>query len=715
MVGVAAGDEAAVRRSVKYLAVHAPQPITVVRLQRAGAYGFNELIAQSADVLVLLEAGAIVGPRWLELLTAALARPGVGLAGPSTNRAGNEQGCVVAGGGLGPEAGAEQLRAVRRDAALLRRRFGSAARTLAPVYSLGDFCYAVRREVIDVIGPADPAYGDGPGWEVDYNIRAARAGFSGVWVGGAYVCRTAPVPDPEPVVQRAAPPTNPSPGRPIERSSALAAPRSPLVSCVMPTRNRPEFAAQAVRYFLTQDYPNRELIVVDDDDSVAAKLPSDPRIRVVHSDAAPRTGRHTIGALRNTGCAAAKGGIIVCWDDDDWHGPTRVSDQVAPILSGAADVTGLADVDWFEPATGRAWRLTPELHRRLLCRNVYGGTIAFRRSLWRRFRFPDKSLAEDAQFLERAVRSGARLLRLSGDGRYAYIRHQQNSWRLVPGQAVLRAGWIPIPVPALPAHDLAFYASLARPDLQLGANPLVSCIMPTWNRRAYVGQAIEYFLRQDYPAKELVILDDGDDPIGDLVPNHSGIGYHRLERRTVLGAKRNLACELATGDLIAHWDDDDWQAPRRLSVQASRLGGGEADLCGAGSLLFWDPQGNRAWRYSWPTGRRQWAAGASLCYPKSLWQRTPFSEVPTGEDTRFVWQSAVRQLADVRDENCVVGLVHAANTVPKVGRGAYWTRAGISEVTRCLRSDVEFYQGLGRTPQIPSAASSSPSPFRPPV
>ena len=447
------------------------------------------------------------------------------------------------------------------------------------------------------------------------------------------------------------------------------------------------------------------MIVEDGSDYLATRLPTDPRIRLIRCDRHPAPAGTPSGALRNTGTAAASGDIIVCWDDDDWHGPTRISDQVGPILAGVADLTGLADIEWFEPATGRAWRLTPELHRRLLRRNVYGGTIAFRRSLWRRFPFPDRSLAEDAEFLECAVRNGARLQRLSGDGRYVYIRHEQNSWRLIPGQAVLRAGWTPIPAPALPSEDLAFYARLTRPGLELKANPLVSCIMPTRNRRGYVARAIEYFLRQDYPAKELVILDDGDDPIDDLVPEVPGIGYHRLEHRTVLGAKRNLACELATGDLIAHWDDDDWQAPDRLSLQASRLSGGDADLCGAGSLLFWDPQGNRAWRYTWPNGRRVWAVGTSLCYPKSLWRRTPFSEVPTGEDTRFIWQSAVSRLADVRDENCVVGLIHAANTVPKTGRGAYWARAGISEVTRCLGSDVEFYQGLRPTPQVASAAS----------
>jgi glycosyltransferase involved in cell wall biosynthesis len=39
---------------------------------------------------------------------------------------------------------------------------------------------------------------------------------------------------------------------------------------------------------------------------------------------------------------------------------------------------------------------------------------------------------------------------------------------------------------------------------------LVSCIMPTFNRRAFVPQAIRYFLRQDFEHKELIIVDDGD-------------------------------------------------------------------------------------------------------------------------------------------------------------------------------------------------------------
>ncbi len=38
----------------------------------------------------------------------------------------------------------------------------------------------------------------------------------------------------------------------------------PLVSCVMATGNRTRFIPQALRCFLRQTYPNRELLVIDD-------------------------------------------------------------------------------------------------------------------------------------------------------------------------------------------------------------------------------------------------------------------------------------------------------------------------------------------------------------------------------------------------------------------------------------------------------------------
>jgi glycosyltransferase involved in cell wall biosynthesis len=87
-------------------------------------------------------------------------------------------------------------------------------------------------------------------------------------------------------------------------------------------------------------------------------------------------------------------------------------------------------------------------------------------------------------------------------------------------------------------------------------HPLVSCIMPTYNRRHFVARAIEYFLRQDYEPKELIVVDDGDHLMADLMPDHPRVRYIRLERRLTVGAKRNLACEHTTGEIIPHGDDE---------------------------------------------------------------------------------------------------------------------------------------------------------------
>ena len=108
-------------------------------------------------------------PRRTRMARAAVERarrPAIGLAGPSTNNCWNEQGRLRSGRSDARSRGSR----ARQHAAC--RRADPDARTL---HSLADFCYAVRRDVIDAIGGADEAYGIGPCWEMDYNVRAARA------------------------------------------------------------------------------------------------------------------------------------------------------------------------------------------------------------------------------------------------------------------------------------------------------------------------------------------------------------------------------------------------------------------------------------------------------------------------------------------------------------------------------------------------------------
>ena len=205
-------------------------------------------------------------------------------------------------------------------------------------------------------------------------------------------------------------------------------------------------------------------------------------------------------------------------------------------------------------------------------------------------RYPDRSLAEDAIFLRSATQKGARLHKVANQNVFVYLRHGSNAWSFVTGHYLDSRAWLPVVEPPLPAEDRAFYAARSAascasavataaveepaktaamfpPAAQVAAKgttvvpasserkpalrpepvslPLVSCIMPTYNRRRYVAQAILYFLRQDYPNRELIILDDGDDRVADLAPSDDRIRYIALDRRMILGAKRNLACELA--------------------------------------------------------------------------------------------------------------------------------------------------------------------------
>ena len=191
LIGIdACGQSDRLAATTGAIAVHTPESHRLVVLnggeKRGGAAAFSALTKSGpADIYVLMECGALPAPGWLRrILTALSSVPDAGLAGPSTNQAWNRQ-CVVPAG--------EQSQDPIALGRIIDRRFGASRRLLEPLHSLADFCYAVKRPVIDAIGDADEEYGLGPCWEMDYNVRAHRAGFKGLWVCGAYVHRP-PIP-----------------------------------------------------------------------------------------------------------------------------------------------------------------------------------------------------------------------------------------------------------------------------------------------------------------------------------------------------------------------------------------------------------------------------------------------------------------------------------------------------------------------------------------
>jgi glycosyltransferase involved in cell wall biosynthesis len=225
-------------------------------------------------------------------------------------------------------------------------------------------------------------------------------------------------------------------------------------------------------------------------------------------------------------------------------------------------------------------------------------------------------------------------------------------------------------------------------------SPLVSCIMPTRNRRAFVGQAVWYFLRQDYPRKELIVLDDGDDSVADLIPPDEEIRYVRLDRRLPVGEKRNLGCEMSRGELIAHWDDDDWIAPHRLATQVRELMESDSDVCGAGELLHYGLDTGEAWLYRREPDDPPWVAGGTLLYRRDAWERSPFPKIDVGEDVQFVALQPEDRVRAASDASFYVALIHRGNTSSKRLSDPHWERRPFDAVSSLLMLDRDFYAAL---------------------
>ena len=92
----------------------------------------------------------------------------------------------------------------------------------------------------------------------------------------------------------------------------------------------------------------------------------------------------------------------------------------------------------------------------------------------------------------------------------------------------------------------------------------------TRNRRQWLPRAIRCYQQQTYPCCELLIIADGED-VRDLLPADPTIRYLYVTGKTEIGAKRNFGVERAAGEIVAHWDDDDYSAPGRLADQIARM------------------------------------------------------------------------------------------------------------------------------------------------
>ncbi|HCU65321.1 MAG TPA: glycosyl transferase family 2 [Rheinheimera sp.] len=148
--------------------------------------------------------------------------------------------------------------------------------------------------------------------------------------------------------------------------------------------------------------------------------------------------------------------------------------------------------------------------------------------------------------------------------------------------------------------------------------PKVSVVMPCYNNAAYVRQAVDSVLQQDYPNIELIVVDDGStDNSLEVLASYGDRIRVIVQPNQGPAAARNNGIRHATGDYIAFLDSDDLWLPGKLSAQLEFLQTNPDFIACFCSWSVWD--GNEIPAFNQPTAEQR----LELQKDKSGWLYLP--------------------------------------------------------------------------------------------
>ncbi|NGX84090.1 glycosyltransferase family 2 protein [Aequorivita sp. KMM 9714] len=106
------------------------------------------------------------------------------------------------------------------------------------------------------------------------------------------------------------------------------------------------------------------------------------------------------------------------------------------------------------------------------------------------------------------------------------------------------------------------------------SNPLVSIIIPTYNRAHLIGETLDSVLAQTYQNWECIVVDDGstdntDEVMAAYMAKDTRFQYHHRPKDRLPGgnAARNYGFEVSKGEYIQWFDSDDLMLPEKLEIK----------------------------------------------------------------------------------------------------------------------------------------------------
>lgn len=160
--------------------------------------------------------------------------------------------------------------------------------------------------------------------------------------------------------------------------------------------------------------------------------------------------------------------------------------------------------------------------------------------------------------------------------------------------------------------------------------PLVSIVVPTYNQAQYIEQTLASIVGQNWPRLELIVIDGGStDGTREIVERYP-VQHFISERDSGQGEAINKGFRLATGDVMAWLNSDDYYLPLTLAKAVEALGDTSRPQLVYGNCLLWHEQEQRAVvDRSRPFDREALTSSAYIIQPSAFWTRALWEK--TGE------------------------------------------------------------------------------------
>lgn len=200
--------------------------------------------------------------------------------------------------------------------------------------------------------------------------------------------------------------------------------KTPLVSVVVPVYNMESFLPETLDSILASDYPNFEVVVVDDgskDASYRVACDYAKKDRRVRAYTQPNGGAC---AARNQAVRLAEGEFILPVDADNLIGSTLIADSVKEIVKDPSVKVVAPRADFFGERTGE-WKLPPFSLHLLARKNIMDTCALYRKKEWERVGgYCENIIArEDWEFWIAVLKDGGKVVRLPEIGLHYRIRN----------------------------------------------------------------------------------------------------------------------------------------------------------------------------------------------------------------------------------------------------------------------------------------------------